>query len=98
VCEREVARIVVGLPLHMDGRAGTGARAARDFADALSRAAGVPVDTLDERLTTVEAERILREGGARRRTRRKAVDSLAASLILRTYLDRRAAARRDEAD
>jgi putative Holliday junction resolvase len=91
VSEREVERIVVGLPLHLDGRAGIGARAARDFASALSEATGLPVDTLDERLTTVEAERILRESGAGRKARREAVDSIAATIILRTYLEQRSA-------
>src|SRR3990172_10197186 len=58
--EREVERIVVGLPIHMSGRVGTEAAAAQSFARALAGATGLPVDTLDERWTTVEAERELR--------------------------------------
>jgi putative Holliday junction resolvase len=95
--ERDVRRVVVGLPLHMDGRAGTGAEAARKFAAALAKASGLPVDTLDERWSSLEAERSLRETGELRRqqTRRRkkskgkgAIDEVAASIILRTYLER----------
>jgi putative Holliday junction resolvase len=87
--EREVRRVVVGLPLHMDGRAGTGAEAARAFADALGRELALPVELLDERWTTQEAERTLRETGrSGRRKKRGAADTLAATLLLRTFLDR----------
>ena len=84
--ERGVERVVVGLPKHMDGREGVEARAARDFAADLSRVAKLPVDTLDERWTTVEAERVLRESGRRGKKKRDVVDSVAASIILDTYL------------
>jgi putative Holliday junction resolvase len=94
--ERGVKRVVVGLPLHMDGRAGPEAEAARAFADALARATGLPVDTLDERWTTREAERTLREtGGGGRKKRRGAADTLAATLLLRTFLERLARAERE---
>jgi putative Holliday junction resolvase len=96
--ERGVRQVVVGLPLHMDGRAGTGAAAARAFAEALAKELELPVETLDERWTTREAERTLRETGgsglARRtgvgkRKKRGATDTLAATLLLRTFLERR---------
>jgi putative Holliday junction resolvase len=93
--ERGVARVVVGLPLHMDGRAGPEARAAEAFAAAVGRATGLPVELLDERWTTREAERALREQGLvgrRGRKRRESVDSVAAALILRAYLERRRSA------
>jgi putative Holliday junction resolvase len=95
--ERGVRRVVVGLPLHMDGRAGTGAEAARAFAEALAKELALPVETLDERWTTREAERTLREtggsglgrrAGTGRREKRGATDTLAATLLLRTFLDR----------
>ncbi len=89
--EREVERVVVGLPIHMDGRLGPEAEAARRFAAALSEAVGVKVDLLDERWTSVEAERALRESGVRRSKRRESIDSVAATILLRTYLARRAA-------
>src|SRR3990170_804521 len=84
--EREVERIVVGLPIHMSGRVGTEAAAAQSFARALAGATGLPVDTLDERWTTVEAERALRATGLKARRRREVVDSVAATILLRTYL------------
>jgi putative Holliday junction resolvase len=89
--ERGVTEIVVGLPLHMSGRAGPEAEAARAFASALESAAGIPVATLDERWSTVAAERTLRETGRSRRRRTPGeVDALAATLLLRTFLERRA--------
>ena len=93
--ERGVRRIVVGLPLHMDGGAGEMAAAARAFADELAEVSGLPVELLDERWTSLEADRALRDSGrsARRRKRRKGeVDSVAAALILGTYLERARAA------
>lgn len=89
--ERGVKQIVVGLPLHMDGRAGPEALAARAFARALETESGIPVETLDERWSTVAAERTLRETGQSRRKRKPgAADTLAATLLLRTFLERRA--------
>ncbi len=95
IAEQEVERVVVGLPLHMDGRSGPAADAARRFAAALEESTGIPVDTLDERWTTREAERALLEGGGSKKSRRKArksgeLDSMAASIILRTWLEREA--------
>ena len=86
--ERGVTRIVVGLPRLLDGREGTGAAAARRFAAALAEATALPVELQDERLTTAEAERALREAPARRRRGRKRVlDAMAATLLLRSYLE-----------
>jgi len=83
-----VERIVVGLPIHMDGRRGPQAQAAQAFADRLARELGLPVDTLDERWTTREAERALRATGRKGKKQRAVVDSVAAALLLRTYLER----------
>ena len=103
IAERGVTRVVVGLPLHLSGRSGPEAEAARAFARALGEAARVQVDLLDERWTTREAERALRDapgkrsaqraGGersssSRRKRSRGSVDSVAATLLLRTYLER----------
>ena len=93
--ERGVARVVVGLPLPMGGRAGPEARAALAFAAAVGEATGLPVETLDERWTTREAERSLREQGMvgrRGHRRREVVDSVAATLLLQTFLARAGAA------
>jgi len=87
--EREVGRVVIGLPRHMDGRKGPEAEAAEAFAARLAKRAGVPVDTLDERWTSREAERILASQGHDARRAKRHVDEVAASIILRTYLDLR---------
>jgi putative Holliday junction resolvase len=89
VAERGICEIVVGLPIHMSGRKGPEARAAGEFARKLTEATGLSVTLQDERWTTREAERTLRELGQRRRAKPGHVDALAATLILSTYLERR---------
>jgi putative Holliday junction resolvase len=89
IAQREVERVVIGLPRHMDGRKGEEAVAAEKFAAALRASSGVPVDTLDERWTSIEAERALRDQGMSARKTKQHVDSVAASIILRTYLELR---------
>jgi len=84
----EVGQIVIGLPVHMDGREGSGAEAARSFGSAVAAATGAPVDFVDERWSTLEAERLLREAGARGKRDKGRVDRIAASLLLETYLAR----------
>lgn len=93
IAEREVGAIVVGLPIHLDGRSGPAAASARAFAERLGEATGLPVELLDERWTSVEAERHLRSRGRRtvERRGRGTVDTVAATLLLSTYLDRRRA-------
>jgi len=86
--EREVSRIVVGLPLHLDGGDGDAARSAREFAHSLARVTSLPVDLLDERWTTREAQRALREAPRKRRRRKGELDALAATLLLRSWLTR----------
>jgi putative Holliday junction resolvase len=91
--ERAVDRMVVGLPIHMDGREGPEAAAARVFARRLAEASGLPVDTLDERWTSREAERALAESGSPRRRRAAlrrsgALDAAAAAILLRAWLER----------
>ena len=88
VTEREVERIVVGLPLHMDGRPGDHHDEVLDFCRKLGERTGLPVETIDERLTTVQAERALAEGGLSRKKRKARVDLMAAQLLLQTWLDR----------
>jgi len=87
VRERDVALVVVGHPLLMSGHAGERAHHAERFAEALGAFLGVPVVLHDERLSTVEAERSLREAGVRGRERRRAVDRSAAAVILQSFLD-----------
>jgi len=84
---RKVQKIIMGLPLNMDGSCGPAARRTRRFASLLRRELGIEVVMWDERLTTVEAERNLIAGGQRRQRRRALRDGIAASLILQQYLD-----------
>jgi putative Holliday junction resolvase len=93
VQERGVTQIVVGLPIHMDGRSGPEAEAARAFAAAVAEATGLDVDLMDERWTTREAERALRATQPRARKRREQVDAAAAAILLRTWLERERNAR-----
>ncbi len=91
IAERGIQRAVVGLPLHLDGRRGPEAENAVAFAAALAQAAGIRVDTLDERWTSQEAERLLEPTTRKKRDKRRAkgtVDEMAASIILTTYLAR----------
>jgi putative Holliday junction resolvase len=83
-------RVVVGLPRRLDGTVGPEAKEARRLATELRRLTRRPVSLLDERLTSVAADRALREGGRRRAERRQLADQVAAALILQTYLDSRA--------
>ena len=89
VAERGICEIVVGLPIHMNGRRGPEALAAGEFARRLSEATGLTVALQDERWTSREAERALREMGHRREPKPGRVDEMAATLILSTYLERR---------
>jgi len=79
-------RVVVGLPLNMDGTEGPQAAKVRRFAGRLAEHTGLPIAFWDERLTTVEAEAVMRETGVPRRRRRGIVDQVAAAGILRSYL------------
>ena len=89
VAEEEAVRVVVGLPLSMDGSVGRAAQSALDEAAALAAVVGVPVETFDERLTTVSANRSLLEARMRREARRRLVDKVAAAVMLQSWLDAR---------
>ncbi len=83
----EVQEILVGLPRHMDGRLGEQAEEILALARALGKALGAKFTTWDERLSTVEAERLLITADLSRARRRRVVDQVAATLILQAYLD-----------
>lgn len=87
VIEHEVTLVVVGHPLHLSGEAGERAHHAERFAEALGALLDVPVVLQDERLSSVEADRALREVGASGRERRRTVDRSAATVILQAWLD-----------
>ena len=86
--EREAERIIVGLPRRLDGSRGPEAASAERLAAEIRAAARLPVETVDERLTTAEAERSLIEGGVSREKRRLSIDRVAATLLLQSHLDR----------
>ncbi len=83
-----VERIVVGLPLRMDGTEGAEAEKVRRFVARLQARVGIPVDVQDERLSSAEAEQLMIAGDASRARRRRSRDAVAAALILQTYLAR----------
>jgi putative Holliday junction resolvase len=87
--EVEAEIIVVGLPLALDGSVGAAARAALAEVDALRAATPVPVETYDERLTTVTADRSLQALDLRGPARRRVIDKVAAAVMLQAWLDRR---------
>jgi putative Holliday junction resolvase len=95
--ERQVREIVVGLPLMMDGTAAVQAEKVEEFIAVLRNNVRIPIHRQDERLSTAEAERVLMAGQLRREQRKQIVDSLAACLILQTFLDRRRNAAQHEA-
>ncbi len=85
--EKEVELILIGLPRNMDGSYGPAAEKVQTFVAALKDAVAVPVKTLDERLTSAQANRVLIQGGVRRAKRKAKVDKMAAAILLQSYLD-----------
>jgi putative pre-16S rRNA nuclease len=85
--DKEIELILIGLPRNMDGSYGPAALKVREFAAALKDAVTVPIQTWDERLTSVQAQRFLIEGGVRREKRKEKVDKTAAAILLQSYLD-----------
>ena len=85
--EEEIGRVVVGLPVHTDGREGRKAAEARAYGALLAQATGLPVVFWDERFTTVEAESALWEAGLTHKKRKARRDRVAAQLLLQAYLD-----------
>ena len=88
--EKAVDLILIGEPLHMSGDAGAQAQNARQFSELLARYTGKQTQLWDERLTTVEAARVLRESGIGIEKRARAIDRLSAVILLQSYLDFRA--------
>lgn len=87
--EYEVERVVVGYPRSMDGTAGRQAEKVERYVAGLAEALAVPVLLWDERLSTVSAERLMREGRLRGKKKRERLDAVAAAVILQDYLDSR---------
>ena len=85
--EVNAGKIVIGLPKHMNGDEGTHACKVRELAALLELKLNTKVDYLDERLTSVSAEKMLIEGNVSREKRKEKIDSVAACIILQAYLD-----------
>jgi len=87
LAERQVEQIVVGMPRNMDGSFGSQSQKVKEFVVLLEKSVAVPVRTWDERLTSVAAERALREAGINARDAKATVDASAAAVMLQGYLD-----------
>ena len=85
--EKEVELILVGMPRNMDGSYGPAALRVQEFVAVLKDATPIPVRTWDERLTSAQAERVLKSSHVRREKRRAKVDQTAAALLLQSFLD-----------
>lgn len=87
--EREVRVVVLGLPLHLDGRESEGSARSRDFARVFTEELGIEPVLIDESLTTREAEEVLLLADVSRKKRKKVIDGMAASVMLQAYLNER---------
>ena len=88
IVKREnIGKVVIGLPVNMDGTSGERVEKARAFGDALKPFVSAEIAYQDERLSSVAGERMLIEAGMRRDKRKKVIDKIAATIILQTYLD-----------
>ena len=85
----DISRIIVGLPRNMDGTYGPAAEKVRNFISQIQESLRTPIETQDERLTTVQASKQLSQIGLNQKELRKKIDSSSASLILQQYLDRK---------
>ncbi len=87
IVERDVSKIIIGLPKKLNNKEGERCVKTREFGDMLERRTGLEIEYWDERLTTVAADGVLSEGGVRGVDRKKFIDKIAASVILQGYLD-----------
>lgn len=87
MAEYEVEKVVIGLPKKLNNEEGDRCEKTREFADMVERRSGLEVILWDERLTTVSADAVLAEGGVAKKNRKEYIDKVAASLILKNYLD-----------
>mgnify|MGYP003304527254 FL=1 len=87
ITEQDVELIVLGNPKNMNNTEGERVQATKEFKEALERRTGLPIILVDERLTTVEANRILEDTGVALSARKEHIDKMAAAIILQNYLD-----------
>lgn len=93
--EERIARFIVGLPIHLDGRESEKSLEARRFGQWLGEVTGVPVEYFDERFTSTEAERYLAAAKLTKKRRKARLDKLAAQILLTAYLESSEAGRRE---
>lgn len=86
--DKDVKTLVVGLPLNMDGSQGVRVEKTKEFCQEIQKETNVQIVYVDERLTTVQAEKMLIEQNVRREDRKKVIDKVAATIILQSYLDK----------
>jgi len=97
ICEEmEVDQLVSGLPKNMDGTIGPKALEVQAYAENMAEKLGLPLDFMDERLTTVSAQRVLIQADLSRQKRKQVVDKVAAAYILQAWLDKRNRMAKDE--
>jgi putative holliday junction resolvase len=96
VNEYDIAKIIVGLPIMLNGTEGIEANRARAFADRLKQKINIEIDLMDERLTSIEAERRMTELRIKKQKRKANIDSAAAAIFLQTYLDKERREKREE--
>lgn len=87
VREKQASRVIIGMPLNMNGSRGPAADAVEQFISRLRATVTIPVETWDERLSSKAAERILIDANMRRAKRKTVIDQVAAQIILQSYLD-----------
>lgn len=85
--EYKIGAIVIGLPIHMNGSMSERGELTQIYARRLERKFGLPIHLIDERLTTIAAERTLLEADVSRKKRKQVIDKMAAVMILQSYLD-----------
>lgn len=94
--EYQISLFVIGLPKNMNGTIGPRGESCQEYAKLLEQKFNIPVKMMDERLTTIQAERILLEADVSRKKRKDVIDKMAATLILQTYLDSNFKIRKEE--
>jgi putative holliday junction resolvase len=87
IAEKQVERILVGMPRNMDGSYGPATEKVRAFLEQLRAVITVPIQTVDERLSSVHAQKLLQQSGVKSRQQRGKVDQMAAAILLQSYLD-----------
>ena len=83
----DAVKIIIGMPYNINGTKGPAAKSIEEFSSLLKKEMAIDVETVDERLTSRQGERVLLEADISRKKRKKFIDKIAAQLILQTYLD-----------